>query len=341
MLRGAALGDPRIVVRDVTAVAPGLAAGRGAVAGAVPGPAGRAARLQAGPRTDPGRRRPSAHRRRLRRRHRGPARLRRDVGRRADRRSPRRRPGRRVVAGRAGPSGARRRAASPRSSAAAPSCSPRRPATSGWPCSRRSSSRIGPGGCAPPRLTSFLGRTLTELDAGGEELTDELADRLRGWALLLRGRGVAALFEATEERGLTARVLGTVGGERLLTDLRHVAQTLHETARRESLGLTGLLEWLRSERENASSGARPPSRQRRRGGADHDGPPEQGPAVPRRPPALRVDELRPAGRRRPLPRRARHPDARRRPVAARRGPPTSRPISTRRRARSCATSTSR
>jgi exodeoxyribonuclease V beta subunit len=102
-------------------------------------------------------------------------------------------------------------------------------------------------------LTSFVGRTLTELDAGGEELTDELSDRLRGWALLLRGRGVAALFEATEERGLTARVLGKVGGERLLTDLRHLAQTLHETARRESLGLTGLLEWLRSERENVAS----------------------------------------------------------------------------------------
>jgi exodeoxyribonuclease V beta subunit len=101
-------------------------------------------------------------------------------------------------------------------------------------------------------LTSFLGHTLSELDRAGEALTDELADRLRGWTLLLRGRGVAALFEATEERGLTARVLATVGGERLLTDLRHVAQTLHETARRDSLGLTGLLEWLRSERENAS-----------------------------------------------------------------------------------------
>jgi exodeoxyribonuclease V beta subunit len=102
-------------------------------------------------------------------------------------------------------------------------------------------------------LTSFLGHTLSALDAGGDALTDQVADRLRGWALLLRGRGVAALFEATEERGLSARVLGTVGGERLLTDLRHLAQTLHETARRDSLGLTGLLEWLRTERENAAS----------------------------------------------------------------------------------------
>ena len=110
-----------------------------------------------------------------------------------------------------------------------------------------------PGRVRAAALTAFLGRTLSELDAGRDELTDELADRLRGWALLLRGRGVAALFEATEERGLTARVLGTVGGERLLTDLRHLAQTLHETSRRESLGLTGLLEWLRSERANAAS----------------------------------------------------------------------------------------
>jgi exodeoxyribonuclease V beta subunit len=101
-------------------------------------------------------------------------------------------------------------------------------------------------------LTSFLGGTLAELDSGGELLTDRLSDRLRGWALLLRGRGVAALFEAAEEQGLTARVLGQVGGERLLTDLRHVAQTLHESAVRESLGLTGLLDWLRSEREAGS-----------------------------------------------------------------------------------------
>ncbi len=102
-------------------------------------------------------------------------------------------------------------------------------------------------------LTSFLGLSLPELHTGGEALTDRLADRLRGWALLLRGRGVAALMEATEEQGLSARVLATTGGERLLTDLRHVGQTLHETARRDGLGLTGLLEWLRSEREAASS----------------------------------------------------------------------------------------
>jgi exodeoxyribonuclease V beta subunit len=110
-----------------------------------------------------------------------------------------------------------------------------------------------PGRVRAAALTAFVGLTLSELDRAGEDATDELADRLRGWALLLRGRGIAALFEAAEERGLTARVLATVGGERMLTDLRHLAQTLHETARRESLGLTGLLEWLRTERANTAS----------------------------------------------------------------------------------------
>jgi exodeoxyribonuclease V beta subunit len=97
-------------------------------------------------------------------------------------------------------------------------------------------------------LTSFFGLTTRDLDERAEELTDEVADVLRGWSMLLRGRGVAALFEAAEERGLTARVLGRTDGERLLTDLRHLAQLLHEVAVRERLGLTALLHWLGEER---------------------------------------------------------------------------------------------
>jgi exodeoxyribonuclease V beta subunit len=96
-------------------------------------------------------------------------------------------------------------------------------------------------------LTSFFGRTVEDL-ADDDTLTDRLADTVRGWALLLRARGVAALFEAAEERDLSARVLATTEGERLLTDLRHVAQILHDVAVRERLGLTALLQWLRAER---------------------------------------------------------------------------------------------
>ena len=105
-------------------------------------------------------------------------------------------------------------------------------------------------------LTAFFGETTDALDARGDELTDSVADTLRGWALLLRGRGVAALFEAGEERGLTARVLSTTDGERLLTDLRHIAQTLHETAVRDRLGLTALLQWYRQERLRTATNER-------------------------------------------------------------------------------------
>jgi exodeoxyribonuclease V beta subunit len=106
-------------------------------------------------------------------------------------------------------------------------------------------------------LTCFLGRTAAELDAGGDDLTAEIADRLRGWALLLRGRGIAALVEAAEERGLTRRVLAEEDGERLLTDVRHLGQMLHEVALRDGLGLTALLGWFRDERRRTAASERP------------------------------------------------------------------------------------
>jgi exodeoxyribonuclease V beta subunit len=106
-------------------------------------------------------------------------------------------------------------------------------------------------------LTCFFGYDARQLDQGGERLTAQLADTLRGWGLLLRGRGVAALVEAAEERGLTARVLGQVDGERLLTDVRHLGQLLHETAVRERLGLTALLGWFREERRRTAASERP------------------------------------------------------------------------------------
>ena len=102
-------------------------------------------------------------------------------------------------------------------------------------------------------LTCFFGRTTEELDSGGDAVTDDVSDRLRGWALLLRGHGVAALFAAAEAQGLGERVLRRVGGERFLTDLRHLSQMLHDTATRDRLGLTGLLGWFREERRQRAS----------------------------------------------------------------------------------------
>ncbi|RNL75501.1 exodeoxyribonuclease V subunit beta [Nocardioides marmorisolisilvae] len=97
-------------------------------------------------------------------------------------------------------------------------------------------------------VTSFYGYTVADLVDGGDTLTEQLSDRLRDVAALLGERGVAAVFETAVARdGLNARVLGRVGGERHLTDLRHVAESLHDVASRERLGLVALLAWMREQ----------------------------------------------------------------------------------------------
>jgi exodeoxyribonuclease V beta subunit len=102
-------------------------------------------------------------------------------------------------------------------------------------------------------LTPFVGLSAEELDAGGDDLTDDVAERVRRWLDLFRARGIAAVHEAIVADGLPARVLARPDGERLLTDLTHLGQVLHEIAHRDTLGLPGLLEWLRTERRAAAT----------------------------------------------------------------------------------------
>jgi exodeoxyribonuclease V beta subunit len=97
-------------------------------------------------------------------------------------------------------------------------------------------------------LTSFFGLDADGLVAGGDELTERLSATVRGWVELFHDRGIAAVFEtAVAGGGLEARVLGRVNGERELTDLRHVAEVLHQVASRERLGLVALLSWMREQ----------------------------------------------------------------------------------------------
>ncbi|MGO1166856.1 MAG: UvrD-helicase domain-containing protein [Janibacter sp.] len=100
-------------------------------------------------------------------------------------------------------------------------------------------------------LTPFVGASAQELDARGEDLTEEIAHRLRTWTGLLHRRGVAAVLAAATADGLDARVLARTDGERLLTDLRHVGETLHQRVVTEGDGLASLTAWLR-ERIGAS-----------------------------------------------------------------------------------------
>ncbi len=103
-------------------------------------------------------------------------------------------------------------------------------------------------------LTPFVGLTAAELDQGGDDLTDDVGERVRRWLDMLRSRGIAAVHEAVTTDGLAARVLSRPDGERLLTDLDHLGEVLHDVQHREALGLPGLLEWLRAERRAARTG---------------------------------------------------------------------------------------
>ncbi|MGH9078105.1 MAG: 3'-5' exonuclease, partial [Acidimicrobiales bacterium] len=63
---------------------------------------------------------------------------------------------------------------------------------------------------------------------------------------VLDRRGVASLVElVTRTQGLPARLLAQAGGERHLTDLRHVGQLLHAEAVAANLGTSALVTWLR------------------------------------------------------------------------------------------------
>lgn len=97
--------------------------------------------------------------------------------------------------------------------------------------------------------TRFFGETAESLARGGDELTDRVTETLREWADHARERGIAAVFEAAQQSGLSRRVLSYAGGERHMTDLAHIAQLLHETAHREHYGLPALRDWLRTQRE--------------------------------------------------------------------------------------------
>src|SRR5207244_8835917 len=76
--------------------------------------------------------------------------------------------------------------------------------------------------------------------------------------------GVASLLELiSAAEGLPARLLTGEGGERDLTDLRHVGQLLHAAATAEGLGVTALTAWLRQRIAEAEEDTNSEERTRR------------------------------------------------------------------------------
>ncbi|MDA8033676.1 MAG: UvrD-helicase domain-containing protein [Actinomycetota bacterium] len=104
-----------------------------------------------------------------------------------------------------------------------------------------------PSRAAAAALTCFLGWDARRLAMAADDDLDQLHGRLHEWAGALRDRGVASLLAAVETAtGLPARLLGSAGGERQLTDLHHVGELLHAEASADSLGPAALATWLRA-----------------------------------------------------------------------------------------------
>ena len=104
-------------------------------------------------------------------------------------------------------------------------------------------------------MTEFFGWSAEEVATAPDPEWDRVHARLAEWRRLLLRRGVAALFEQVQAgEALPARLLAVLGGERSLTDLRHLAELLHEHGSHHDTLPATLVAWLRerirrSERE--------------------------------------------------------------------------------------------
>jgi exodeoxyribonuclease V beta subunit len=102
-------------------------------------------------------------------------------------------------------------------------------------------------------LGPLVGLTATALSCGGDDLLATLSTEMRSWAKTFADFGLASAFEViAAAHRLDTRLLRTEGGERMLTDLRHLAQLLDRAATTERLGLTSLGRWLARRIEDAT-----------------------------------------------------------------------------------------
>ncbi len=100
--------------------------------------------------------------------------------------------------------------------------------------------------------------------SASEEAWEDLHWSLHQWAALLRDQGVASLFETVSSaRDVPRRVLERSSGERFMTDLRHIAQLLHEAGVSEGLGPTAMATWLGRRIHDAARDAENEERARR------------------------------------------------------------------------------
>jgi exodeoxyribonuclease V beta subunit len=114
-------------------------------------------------------------------------------------------------------------------------------------------------------LSAWVGWDATQLADADEDALDDLHATAHRWAQLLTEHGVASLERTVlGERQVAARLLRTLGGERHLTDLRHVGALLHTAGHEADRGVSSLRSWLLRARAEAGDTATPSEEQARR-----------------------------------------------------------------------------
>ena len=92
---------------------------------------------------------------------------------------------------------------------------------------------------------SFVGWSAATIATAGDDDWEVLDGWLHDWSVGLRLHGVAGLLRRIEDSVLlTARLHGQVGGERVLADLRHVAELAHERLSSHPSSVSVLAGWL-------------------------------------------------------------------------------------------------
>ena len=97
-------------------------------------------------------------------------------------------------------------------------------------------------------LTPLLGWSPEELDAAASNVSaDPTLELINSLRRTFEAAGVPGVTSALRGRGLAARLLGRVGGERDLTDVDHCAQVLAARAPAGGNSIASLVAWLRDQ----------------------------------------------------------------------------------------------
>ncbi|MGQ0618130.1 MAG: UvrD-helicase domain-containing protein [Acidimicrobiia bacterium] len=101
-------------------------------------------------------------------------------------------------------------------------------------------------------LGPFVGWDAARVAGAADDDWEEVDGKLHDWAAALRSHGAAGLLRRIESTAAVgARLLATVGGERQLSDLRHLAELVHGRQAEHPGSMATLIAWLgRQQRDN-------------------------------------------------------------------------------------------